>query len=375
MKIGLVGNPNVGKSTIFNALTGMHQHTGNWPGKTVAKASGYKKYKGINYLIEDLPGTYSLMAHSKEEEVTRDFIYSGDYDALIVVCDAVCLERNLNLVLQILEITNKVVLCVNLMDEAKKKKINIDLSKLSKILKIPVVPATARSGKGLEEIMENLSKVITKENSYYQIKYNEYLEAAIEELKIFVSDDILNKDVVCLNFLTNKINTQNYKELSNDKIFLNKLKEVKRELYKKGIKDVDIETLITEEIVTKATTIAHDVITYEKEDYQKRDRLIDKINEGYDVVFNYIIKKKDLEEIKKVFKGRKIKFVVLMADKEELIRRDKKRIEENQMKERTIELLKSFENEKFNKDNILDTSNMQAKEVCMEIIDNNRFEI
>lgn len=99
------------------------------------------------------------------------------------------------------------------------------------------------------------------------------------------------------------------------------------------------------------------------------------LDEGYDVVFNYIIKKKDLEEIKKVFKGRKIKFVVLMADKEELIRRDKKRPEENQMKERTIELLKSFENEGFNKDNILDTSNMQAKEVCMEIIDNNRVEI
>ena len=107
MKVGLVGNPNVGKSTIFNILTGMHQHTGNWPGKTVVKASGYKKYQGVTYLIEDLPGTYSLMAHSKEEEVTRDFIYSMDYDALIIVCDAVCLERNLNLVLQILEITNK----------------------------------------------------------------------------------------------------------------------------------------------------------------------------------------------------------------------------------------------------------------------------
>ena len=120
MKIGLIGNPNVGKSTIFNALTGMHQHTGNWPGKTVAKASGVKKYKGVSYIIEDLPGTYSLLAHSKEEEVTRDFVYSNDYDGLIIVCDATTLERNLNLVIQVLQITNKVVLCINLLDEAKK---------------------------------------------------------------------------------------------------------------------------------------------------------------------------------------------------------------------------------------------------------------
>ena len=277
MKIGLVGNPNVGKSTIFNALTGMHQHTGNWPGKTVAKASGHKKYKGIDYLIEDLPGTYSLMAHSKEEEVTRDFIYSNDYDALIVVCDAVCLERNLNLVLQILEITNKVVVCVNLMDEAKKKKININLQKLSKILKVPVIPASARSGKGINDIMESLSEVIKKENSYFPIEYNEYLKDAIEELRIFINDDVLNKDVVCLNLLTNKKISKNYQKLYQDKTFLNKLNEVKINLYQKGIKLEDIETLITEEIVNKASDIAHEVVTFEKRDYQKRDRLIDKI--------------------------------------------------------------------------------------------------
>ncbi len=278
MKIGLVGNPNVGKSTIFNALTGLHQHTGNWPGKTVTKASGYKKYKGINYLIEDLPGTYSLMAHSKEEEVTRDFIYSGDYDALIIVCDAVCLERNLNLVMQILEITNKVVVCINLMDEAKKKKINIDLNRLSEILKVPVVPAAARSGKGIEEIMENLSKVIKKENSYFPIAYDEYLKEATEELRIFVKDDVLNKDIICLNLLTNKkITGGTYQKLYNDKIFLNTLSEVKQRLYKKGIKEEDIETLITEEVAAKASDIAGKVVVFEKEDYQKRDRLIDKV--------------------------------------------------------------------------------------------------
>ena len=153
MRIGLIGNPNVGKSTIFNGLTGMRQHTGNWPGKTVAKATGFKVYNGIKYQFEDLPGTYSLLAHSKEEEVTRDFVYFEDYDGLIVVCDATALERNLNLVFQVLEITDKVILCVNLLDEANKKKINIDLEKLSLMLKIPVVGMVARDKKGIFRII------------------------------------------------------------------------------------------------------------------------------------------------------------------------------------------------------------------------------
>lgn len=126
-KIALAGNPNVGKSTVFNALTGLHQHTGNWAGKTVSNTSGYFKHNDIDYQIYDLPGTYSLIAHSKEEEVARDFICFEEYDLVIVVCDAVCLERNLNLVLQTLEITDKVIVCVNLMDEPKRKKLELIL--------------------------------------------------------------------------------------------------------------------------------------------------------------------------------------------------------------------------------------------------------
>ncbi|HBM75722.1 MAG TPA: ferrous iron transport protein B, partial [Clostridiaceae bacterium] len=130
--IALAGNPNVGKSTVFNSLTGLNQHTGNWPGKTVTNAQGYYKHKDKDFILVDIPGTYSLMSNSVEEEVARDFVCFGKPDATVVVTDATCLERNLNLVLQTLEITDKVVVCVNLMDEAKRKKITIDTNELSK---------------------------------------------------------------------------------------------------------------------------------------------------------------------------------------------------------------------------------------------------
>ena len=121
--IALAGNPNVGKSTVFNALTGMNQHTGNWPGKTVECAKGIYRQEDVTYQLVDLPGCYSLLAHSEEEEIARDFICFEHPQAVVAVCDATCLERNLNLVLQIMETTRQLVLCVNLLDEAKKKKV------------------------------------------------------------------------------------------------------------------------------------------------------------------------------------------------------------------------------------------------------------
>ena len=156
--IALAGNPNVGKSTVFNQLTGMHQHTGNWPGKTVTGAVGEYKYDKKNITLVDLPGTYSLLANSAEEEVARDFLCSDEKDAVVVVCDAVCLERNLNLVLQILEITNKTVVCINLIDEARKKKIKIDREKLQEILGVRVIFTEARSKKGLDELSDAIIK-------------------------------------------------------------------------------------------------------------------------------------------------------------------------------------------------------------------------
>lgn len=150
--VALAGNPNVGKSTVFNAMTGLKQHTGNWPGKTVASAQGYAAFNGQGYVLIDVPGCYSLLPHSAEEEVAGEFICSGIPDAVVIVCDGVCLERNMHLVLQILDITRKAVVCVNLMDEAAKKHISIDLKELERRLLVPVVGAAARNGVGIEGI-------------------------------------------------------------------------------------------------------------------------------------------------------------------------------------------------------------------------------
>jgi ferrous iron transport protein B len=156
--VALAGNPNTGKSTVFNYLTGLNQHTGNWPGKTVVSARGQFKYKNNEYILVDLPGSYSLFTASKDEEVTRDFLCYGNYDAVVVVADATCLERNLNLVFQVSELTNKLILCINLIDEAKKKNIKIDKEGLEKELKIPIVLTSARNGQGMKELKELIEK-------------------------------------------------------------------------------------------------------------------------------------------------------------------------------------------------------------------------
>ncbi len=157
--VALSGNPNTGKSTVFNALTGLRQHTGNWPGKTVVRAEGAFEYNEQKYKLMDLPGTYSLLSTSEDEEVARNFILFGKPDVTVIVVDASRLERNLNLVLQILEITDKVVLCLNLMDEAKRNDIEIDERALARSLGIPVVGTSARYQKGIPELIQTISEV------------------------------------------------------------------------------------------------------------------------------------------------------------------------------------------------------------------------
>ena len=157
--VTLAGNPNVGKSTVFNGLTGMNQHTGNWTGKTVSNAAGTCTYLDKKFLLVDIPGTYSIITHSKEEEIASDFIRSRVSDATVVVVDATCLERNLNLIFQIMDITDNVIVCVNLLDEAKKKKIKIDLDLLSKLLGVPVVGTNARNKKTLNSLLKTIYKL------------------------------------------------------------------------------------------------------------------------------------------------------------------------------------------------------------------------
>ena len=158
--VALAGNPNTGKSTVFNNLTGLKQHTGNWPGKTVARAEGGFEYNNKKFKLVDLPGTYSLLSTSTDEEVARDFILFGQPDVTVIVSDATRLERNLNLVLQILEITDRAILCLNLMDEAERHQIKIDDRMLSKDLGIPVIPTVARYKKGMSELLAAVFEII-----------------------------------------------------------------------------------------------------------------------------------------------------------------------------------------------------------------------
>lgn len=286
--IALAGNPNVGKSTVFNALTGLKQHTGNWPGKTVSNARGSYSDGIYNYTLVDVPGTYSLLANSYEEEIARDFICFGDIDATIVVIDATSLERNLNLVLQIAEVTDNMVVCVNLMDEARKKKINIDLDELSLQLGVPVVGTEARQGKGIKELIAKTSKLIESEKRRFKVrvKYDERIEYAISELEERLRD--ISKGKLNTRWLSLKL--FDYDETLGSRIkeclgidvmkvpkISQKLEELYLYLEERGIKKDEIRDSLVTSVIKKAEGIYKVCVKIEDSKYNERDRKLDRI--------------------------------------------------------------------------------------------------
>lgn len=280
--VALAGNPNVGKSTVFNALTGLNQHTGNWPGKTVAKAEGYYEFKDSTIKIVDLPGTYSLLSNSEEEEIARDYICFNDPDIVVVVADATSLERNLNLFIQISEITEKAILCVNLTDEAEKNNIKIDLDLLSKELNANLVSSSARNGVGIEELKEAIFKEITlKDSKKNAINYDSPIEKAIEEIEIILDETLevpkRKKRWIALRILEG--NTSILKSLYNkyniQEKYINMISKIKDEL-NKDYKDELVEDIIIKSIIKEAERIGNKVVKG-GEEYTDTQRKIDKI--------------------------------------------------------------------------------------------------
>ncbi|HBJ1652332.1 ferrous iron transport protein B [Clostridium botulinum] len=286
--IALAGNPNVGKSTVFNNLTGLNQHTGNWPGKTVTNATGKYIHNKKDFILVDIPGTYSLMANSVEEEVARDFICFGNPDATVVIVDATCLERNLNLVLQTLEITENVLVCVNLMNEAKRKGIVINLEKLSSLLGVPVVGTSANIGKGLKELKDeiyNLSFNGINKNTI-SIKYSSFIEESILLIEKSFPDNLKDKintrwlslkllegDLTLLSSIDNYIGFNLLDDTGISKAIYNAKEYLK-------INGLD-ENMLRDEIVTTLVRIAEkvskDVVAFSLEKYNDFDRKIDKV--------------------------------------------------------------------------------------------------
>lgn len=286
--IALAGNPNVGKSTVFNSLTGLKQHTGNWPGKTVTNARGSIRFKEKDFVLIDLPGTYSLAANSVEEEVARDFICFDSPDVTIVVTDATCLERNLNLVLQVLEITDRVVVCVNLMDEARKKGISVNLDVLSKRLGVPVIGTAARDGQGLETLLQAVYDIATQNKalSPMVIQYEDKIEGYINELETEIErifkgtlQGRLRNRWIALKLLSGEgaplemIERRYGIALLNEPGILACLSEIE----KASFKNDKIQDHVVASLVKISEKIYGECVAYQNPDYNRRDARIDKI--------------------------------------------------------------------------------------------------
>ncbi len=268
--IALAGNPNVGKSTVFNGLTGMHQHTGNWPGKTVANVQGVCKTPQHRHILVDIPGTYSLMAHSAEECIARDFICFGNPDAVVLVCDATCLERNLNLVLQTMEIASRVVVCVNLLDEAARHHITVDIPKLSKLLGVPVVGITAREHDDLHRLIQAVDTVLETTPKPFRIPYPPAIEDAIKPLVTSLRPhcDKPHARWLALKLLENspelseQIAAAYGTDLLTDPTVLNAITDAETLLEENNITKDRFLDLVASASVKQAEHIAKQVVTY-----------------------------------------------------------------------------------------------------------------
>ncbi len=285
--IALAGNPNVGKSSIFNALTGMHQHTGNWSGKTVASASGFCESGGKKYRLVDIPGTYSLMAHSEEEAVARNFLLFGDAEKTVVVCDATALERGLCLVLQTLEITPNVILCVNLMDEAAREHIEINLDAIEKELGIPTIGVSAHKKKSLVPLLDVLSRDMGK--AALPVRYGDTIEAVITPLKErfctllpekkerfcrFLALQLLLGDAYFLRDLE-----ANMPILLSDEILQERLAEARKCLKEKGVFGARLTDIVVYALTSRADKIAAAAVRRPEKNDQ-RSRRLDRILTG-----------------------------------------------------------------------------------------------
>ena len=280
-RIGLAGNPNVGKSTVFNALTGLNQHTGNWPGKTVENAEGIFQVNGEKIKVVDLPGTYSLLSNSEEEEIARDYICFENPDLVVVVADATSLERNLNLFYQISEITEKVILCVNLIDEAKKQGISIDERKLAKELNTCVVVTAARQNEGIDDLKKKvLDEINKKRDTYALVRYKKTIEESIKDIQAVLSNnETLSNDKKKLRWASIRLLENNngivsslVKKFNIDNYSMDKVNKIREEVsVEKSIEDEIVETL-----VKNAEMVAKDVVK-ERDRYNEFHKKIDKL--------------------------------------------------------------------------------------------------
>lgn len=291
--IALLGNPNVGKSTVFNELTGMNQHTGNWPGKTVELAKGHYTHRYRQNQMIDLPGTYSLLAHSSEEEVTRNYVCFEPCDVCLVICDATVLERNLNLVLQTMEITDHVVLALNLMDEAKKKNITIDTEKLAKLLKVRVVEMSARNHEGFEDVKEAIEEVGNRvsDTQGAAVRYAKDLEQAIAAVADVMKTRRLNTRFTALKLLDPEVDsTLFYEDIENQE-------ETRAEVEKQiaRLKDKDLyerfEDIVVHALHERAREISEECIIFNNASYQNRDMRIDHVvtSKGWGLVWMVVL--------------------------------------------------------------------------------------